>query len=423
MRNDIKSLSIQNELSLHFKFVREQSVFLIKGLSSEDCQLQAMADASPCKWHLAHTTWFFETFLLSVHSDNYVPFNPHFKMLFNSYYNGIGEQFKRADRGSLSRPSLKEIIAYRAYVDDAVTELLKTHLNTEREKVVILGLHHEQQHQELMLMDIKYNFSVNPLFPPYSMTKPTPLLTEQPLEPIKYIEFDQGIINIGTDANNGFAYDNEKPKHSVLIHPFRFANRLVTNGEYLSFINSGGYSNPQYWLSDGWAHIHANHLSRPLYWHCIDGEWFEFTHYGLQTLNLSAPVCHVSYFEASAYANFASARLPTEFEWEYAANERAITDAANNLLMPSVYKEETDIGQLADACWQWTNSAYLPYPGFKPIEGVAGEYNGKFMTNQMVLRGGCVFTPNNHLRKTYRNFYYPHQAWMCSGIRLARDTA
>jgi len=300
-------------------------------------------------------------------------------------------------------------------------ELLKTEVSPQIKDIINLGLHHEQQHQELMFMDIKYNFSVNPLFPQY---KTSPLNSQNKsadIKPLNFINFEQGIINIGTNADDEFAYDNERPKHQVLIHSFNFANRLVTNGEYLDFINAGGYSNPQYWLSDGWANIQNNALTQPLYWHCIDNEWFEFTHYGLEPLNLNAPICHVSYFEASAYANFVKARLPTEFEWEYAAKNTPSTEINNHYLTPQQAKGDAEINQLTDSCWQWTNSAYLPYPGFKPIEGIAGEYNGKFMNNQMVLRGGCVFTPQNHLRQTYRNFYYPHQAWMCSGIRLAKD--
>ena len=429
MNSHIKKNYNEHELAYYFKSVRSQSMAIVKELSAEDCQLQAMPDASPSKWHLAHTTWFFETFLLTPHCTQYTLFNPKFKVLFNSYYNGIGEQFTRANRGSLSRPSLDDVIAYREYVDNAVIELLHSDSSETLKQIVTLGLNHEQQHQELMLMDIKYNFSVNPLFPKYESEKPLKLTDEPCVKPIDFVDFEQAIINIGTDVGTNinlkseaeFAYDNEQPKHQVLIHPFSFANRLVTNAEYLAFINSGAYNNPQYWLSDGWANIQTNNLSHPLYWHCINDEWYEFTHYGLQPLNLNAPVCHVSYFEASAYANFANARLPTEFEWEYAAQNCKIDSAVQNQLMPSPHTGSNSIEQLADACWQWTNSAYLPYPGFKPIEGVAGEYNGKFMTNQMVLRGGCVFTPQNHLRNTYRNFYYPHQAWMCSGIRLAKD--
>ncbi|MBB1386322.1 ergothioneine biosynthesis protein EgtB [Pseudoalteromonas sp. SG45-5] len=404
-----------------YQSVRRYSLAITAQLSVEDCQLQAMPDVSPSKWHLAHTTWFFETFLLSIHCKNYQVFDPQFKVLFNSYYNGIGAQFKRSNRGSLSRPSLKDVLTYRAYVDKAVLQLLSTHNDDVIEQIITLGLNHEQQHQELMLMDIKYNFSVNPTFPKYKAIDIPISNNNNLIKPANFIDFDQAIVNIGTSDQTQFAYDNEQPKHQVLIHLFCFANRLVTNGEYLAFINAGGYNNPQYWLSDGWAHSKNQGLSKPLYWHYIDGKWFEFTHYGLQPLNFNAPVCHVSYFEASAYANFVDARLPTEFEWEYVAKAHNVIKPSQNQLMPGQCEGDEKITQLTDACWQWTNSAYLPYPGFKPIEGVAGEYNGKFMNNQMVLRGGCVFTPKNHLRTTYRNFYYPHQAWMCSGIRLARD--
>ncbi|TMO73960.1 ergothioneine biosynthesis protein EgtB [Pseudoalteromonas sp. S3785] len=404
-----------------FQLVRQHSLTLIKDLSAEDCQLQAMDDVSPIKWHLAHTTWFFETFLLAKYLPNYTLFDEQFKVLFNSYYNGIGEQFKRANRGCLSRPSLEEVMRYRAYVDNAVNELLQSGTNQTLCNIIELGLNHEQQHQELMLMDIKYNFSVNPSFPVYRQAPSNLIEGSYSLGTLKYTEFSQSITNIGADAKNGFSYDNEQPKHQALIHPFRFANRLVTNREYLQFIEAGGYKTPSFWLSDGWANVNAQQVSHPLYWQSIEGQWFEFTLYGLQPLNLDAPVSHVNYFEAAAYANFVSARLPTEFEWEYVAQQQVLKQPQNNLLTPTVCKQPDTISHLSDTCWQWTNSAYLPYPGFKPFSGDAGEYNGKFMNNQMVLRGGCVFTPKDHLRQTYRNFFYPHQAWMCSGIRLAKD--
>lgn len=404
-----------------FQLVRQCSLSLIKNLSAEDCQLQAMDDVSPMKWHLAHTTWFFETFLLVKYLANYSVFDEQFRVLFNSYYNGIGEQFKRSERGCLSRPSLEDVLKYRSYVDHAVNELLELGTDETLHNIIELGLNHEQQHQELMLMDIKYNFSVNPCFPVYEQASERVRVPTNSIDPLIYTDFNQSITNIGTDAKNGFSYDNEQPKHQALIHAFRFANRLVSNREYLQFIEAGAYTTPSFWLSDGWATINAQQLSHPLYWHCIDGQWFEFTLYGLQPLNLDAPVSHISYFEATAYANFVDARLPTEFEWEYVAQQQALKQRQNDLLTPSACKNPDVISQLSDTCWQWTNSAYLPYPGFKPFSGVAGEYNGKFMNNQMVLRGGCVFTPKDHLRITYRNFFYPHQAWMCSGIRLAKD--
>lgn len=381
--------------------VRQNSEQLIHNLSAEDCQLQAMADVSPMKWHLAHTTWFYETFLLIPHLSGYRVFDERFTVLFNSYYNGIGEQFSRAHRGTLSRPSLAKVIEYRHYVDKALEQLLT--INTDLNPLIELGINHEQQHQELMLMDIKYNFSVNPFFPAYEKSDHNlSNLTAQ--NALQYTQFEQSIVEIGSSAKQCFAYDNEQPQHQVLLQPFLIANRLVNNGEYLDFINQQGYQQPIHWLSDGWDYLQKSSSTCPLYWHFINGEWFEFTLQGLQPLDLTSPVCHINFYEASAYAHFANARLPTEFEWEHAA------------------QQSTELSQLQDACWQWTNSAYLPYPGFKPIAGVAGEYNGKFMNNQMILRGGCSLTPKNHLRKSYRNFYYPHQSWMQSGIRLARDS-
>ncbi|MBB1399424.1 ergothioneine biosynthesis protein EgtB [Pseudoalteromonas sp. SG44-8] len=404
-KENTKNTADEHQLVHHYQRVRHQSVTLINSLSAEDCQLQAMADVSPSKWHLAHTTWFFETFLLIAHSSHYTVFNPNFKTLFNSYYNGIGEQFKRACRGSLSRPSLDDVITYREYVDRAVIELLSAPCSESIKQVIELGLNHEQQHQELMLMDIQYNFSVNPLFPAYCDTNK--IRIENPVtqaSPLSFVAFSKHTANIGATEQT-FSYDNERPTHEVLIQPFKFANRLTTNAEYLAFIQDGGYQNPEHWLSDGWAQINNARQTAPLYWHKVNNEWFEFTLAGLQPLALNEPLSHVTFYEANAFAHYSQARLPTEFEWESVANSNAAQT----------------ITQLTDNCWQWTNSAYLPYPGFKPIAGVAGEYNGKFMANQMVLRGGCKLTPQNHLRLTYRNFYYPHQAWMRSGIRLAKD--
>lgn len=392
-----------NPALFKFQQVREHSVSLINNLSEEDCQLQAMADVSPMKWHLAHTSWFFEAFVLSPFDSSYDYFAEGFDQLFNSYYNGIGKQFPRAQRGLLSRPSLAQVLQYRAYVDKAVASLLLKHPSQHISDLIELGLEHEKQHQELMLMDIKYNFSVNPLFPAYlneQQDKPSPV-NDKP----EFIEFDRAIETIGAD-NSGFSYDNERPMHEVIVGKFALSSQLVTKGEYLAFIEAGGYQQPTFWHSDGWAHIQNTHTSAPLYWHKIANKWYEFDLDGLKPLNLNSPLTHISYFEASAYAVWANARLPTEFEWERAAK----SDQADALF------------NLYDTCWQWTNSAYLPYPGFKPFEGVAGEYNGKFMSNQMVLRGGCGFTSEAHTRVSYRNFFYPHQSWMQSGIRLAKDS-
>jgi len=413
------------QLKTRFFEVRQVSLDLVRGLSEADVQLQAMADVSPAKWHLAHTTWFFETFILKAFSPDYTAFDSSYEYLFNSYYNSIGEQYPRAQRGLISRPSLAEVVDYRQYVDDRVTALLSDTVAMEQTQLaylIELGLQHEQQHQELLLTDIKYNFFQNPTFPRYSNLTPSPTRST----PSQWLSFAAGLRELGFNtADPSFCFDNEKPRHRVFVEQFDIANRLVSNGEYLAFIESGAYEDPQYWLADGWAWRQKQQYrsqGAPLYWLWRDNQWHEFTLMGLQLLDLNAPVTHVNYFEANAYANWAGARLPTEFEWESAAQEY---NARPNVGSSVDQSQQSLIGsssllQMFGNVWQWTSSNYGAYPGFTPFEGNAGEYNGKFMSNQYVLRGSSCVTPAAHARVTYRNFFYAHQAWQFTGIRLAR---
>lgn len=390
---------MQTDLHAKYEAVRQRSIALIANLSAEDCQIQAMDDASPLKWHLAHTTWFFETFILLSHANDYRVFDASFKHLFNSYYNAIGSQFKRAHRGLLSRPSLEQVLQYRAYVDEHMQQIMAS--SSELQQLLSLGLAHEQQHQELMLMDLLYHFSVNPTFPRYDEAWPA---LNKALD-FSWLECESADVAIGTNASQDtFCFDNETPCHEVKVPAFCIANRLVTNGEYLAFINAGGYENYSFWHSDGFAWVEQQGITCPLYWRFIDGQWYEFSLAGLTKLDLDAPVVHVSFYEAYAYSQYKGARLASEFEWEYALKHHGQA-----------------LKQSKDTAWQWTQSHYGAYPGFKPFAGNAGEYNGKFMVNQYVLRGGSAFTPKGHTRPTYRNFFYPHQRWMCSAIRLAKD--
>jgi ergothioneine biosynthesis protein EgtB len=373
-----------------YAHVRALSCTLAAPLSAEDCAIQSMPDSSPVKWHLAHTSWFIESVILS-RVKSYKPFDPRFAYLFNSYYEALGPRHPRPRRGLLTRPSLEEVHAYRAHVDAAMMEVCTDETLSD---IITLGLHHEQQHQELILTDIKHAFFCNPLLPAYRTDAP-------PAHPAKLqsnITIPGGVALIGHD-DAGFAFDNESPRHQVFLRPFRIASRPVSNGEYRAFIEDGGYRRPEFWLSDGWARVQEENWQAPLYWlKDDDGSESIFTLSGVQPLDPNAPVEHVSFFEASAYAAWAQARLPTEFEWETAASQ-------------------LDHGQV----WEWTRSAYDPYPGFKPFEGVAAEYNGKFMVGQMVLRGGSSATPPGHVRASYRNFFPPSARWQFSGIRLAED--
>lgn len=391
------------ELIKKYQQVRQESERLIAPLSPEDCALQAEPFVSPAKWHLAHTTWFFETFLLKQDPDYYV-FNEQYQVLFNSYYNAVGEQFPRPKRHLLSRPSLEEVLQYRQHVDQAMLHGLQQ-FDDEQRQLVELGLNHEQQHQELLLMDLKYNFFQNPLYPIYQAPTdiPTQLIHHDGFE-----KFAGGLFEIGHQGN-GFCFDNETPKHQTFLQGFQMSRSLVTNKEYLAFIKDGGYEQSGLWLSDGWSWRRANKICHPLYWVEQGGEWFEYSLRGLRPLNLNQAVSHISFYEAYAYAQWHGCRLPTEAEWEVAAQQ--------TLFGP----HQTSLAHMFDHNWQWTQSAYQPYPGFKAPEGAVGEYNGKFMCNQMVLRGGCDLTPQGHSRITYRNFFYPQDRWVKSGIRLAKD--
>ncbi len=379
-----------DDLAEAYGTIRAQSEMLAAPLSAEDCAIQSMPDASPVKWHLAHTSWFFETVILSKRP-GYKPFDPRFAYLFNSYYEALGPRHPRPRRGLITRPGLEEIYAYRAQVDAAMARACG---DENLRGAITLGLNHEQQHQELILTDIKHAFFSNPLLPAYRGEAPAPRAAQKQ----EWREHQGGVAPIGHDGS-GFAFDNEAPRHQVLLRPFRIAARPVSNGEYQAFIADGGYRRPEFWLSDGWARVQEEGWEAPLYWlRDGDGDESVFTLSGAQKLDCHAPVEHVSFYEAAAYAAWAGARLPTEFEWE----------AASSLFAH---------GEV----WEWTRSSYDPYPGFKPFEGIAAEYNGKFMVGQLVLRGGSAATPPGHMRSTYRNFFPPPARWQFSGIRLAED--
>ncbi|MBW8845407.1 MAG: ergothioneine biosynthesis protein EgtB [Burkholderiales bacterium] len=379
-------------LSDLLRATRAHSLNLAAPLTSEDAQLQSMPDASPAKWHLAHTTWFFETLVLEPHLPDYCVFDERWPRLFNSYYESLGPRHARPQRGLLSRPGLAEVKAYRAHVDAALADLLP-HAPDHARALVELGCHHEQQHQELLLTDILHAFSCNPLLPAYDATAPAK--ADAPIQ--AWLRHDGGIVDIG-HGGGGFAFDNEGPRHQALLAPFEISNRLVTCGEYADFIDAGGYREPLLWLSDGWAAVQAQGWQRPAYW-LEDGSVFGL--HGVQPLDPNAPVQQLSFYEACAFAEWAGARLPTEFEWEAACQLPGFANAA-------------------DQAWQWTRSSYAPYPGFRPAAGAVGEYNGKFMVGQQVLRGGSLATPPGHVRPSYRNFFPPAARWQFSGVRLAR---
>jgi len=410
-----------------FRGVRRTTLALREPLSAEDCCVQSMPDASPAKWHLAHTSWFFETFALEPSLPGYTPFHPAYRVIFNSYYNSVGEQHPRPRRGMLSRPPLDEVLRYREVVDRSVVRLLddRDELEERLLDVIELGCHHEQQHQELLLTDAKHMLAQSPLLPAYRPDLPDP--DDAEVKPLTWHGYGGGLHEIG-HGGAGFHFDNEGPRHRVHLEPFEIASRPVTNGEYLAFMADGGYRRPELWLSDGWAAAQAEGWRAPLYW-VAEGEgdpdaWHVFTLGGLRRLRRCEPVCHLSYYEADAFATWAAARLPSEAEWEVAASQAAVQ---GNLLeegrlhpVASPDGGERPAALYGDV-WEWTRSAYSPYPGYRPPEGALGEYNGKFMCNQLVLRGGSCATPRSHLRATYRNFFPAGARWQFSGLRLARD--
>jgi len=401
-------------LSARYRAIRAQTLALIAGLQAEDTVVQSMPDVSPTKWHLAHVSWFFERFILASKQAHYQRFNDNFDHLFNSYYYTAGTMHARARRGLLSRPTLAEVLAYRRHVDDAMLRLIQDDGDEDLAELTLLGLHHEQQHQELLLTDIKHVFSCNPSLPAMS----TSLQTRQSyaVAPYAFSPGKSGVHAIGADTA-GFAFDNETPRHDALLHEHRIGVRLVTNGEYREFIQDGAYESPALWLSDGWLLLHKETWCRPLYWN--ESLTHEFTLGGEQAIDDNAPVCHVSYYEADAFARWAGARLPTEFEWESAAATHAV--AGNLLNSGHWHPVAADHHQFYGDVWEWTSSAYAPYPGFRPLAGTLGEYNGKFMCNQMTVRGGSCVTARDHIRASYRSFFYPDARWQFLGFRLAKD--
>lgn len=407
-----------SELLERYRDVRAFSEAISAPLEPEDYVIQSMPDVSPTKWHLAHTSWFFETFVLKTFLQGYEAPHPEYNFLFNSYYNSVGERHCRATRGVLSRPTVSETFAYRRQIDEAMERLLteaSPALMSQLEPVVVLGLHHEQQHQELMLTDIKHVFAQNPLFPAYQARKLiTPALPSR-----EWVRCEGGLHEIGTNAE-GFYFDNEGPRHRVWLEPFELATTLVTCGDWLEFMADGGYRRPELWLSAGWATVQSQKWETPFYWEMTNGSWHTFTLSGLRPVEAHEPVCHVSYYEADAFARWAEARLPTEAEWEVVARDATLegnfAESGQFNPVPPAAKREF-FGNV----WQWTRSQYSPYPGYAAAPGALGEYNGKFMCNQFVLRGGSCATSRSHIRATYRNFFPPEARWQFSGLRLARD--
>lgn len=420
------SQDIEN-LHVRYQEVRMQTEKLCETLHEEDFVVQPVVDVSPPKWHLAHTTWFFETFVLIRFKKDYLVYNDQFNFLFNSYYESVGQRTIRAERGFMTRPTVKEIFAYRKYVDTQMSELLRNLNNNPAElsELLTLGLQHEQQHQELMLYDIKRIFGGNPIYPLYQENSGNQNELESVAES-QWLSVKEGIYEIGKNPNDpGFAFDNEFGKHKVYLQSYEVQSRLVTNGEYLKFIEAGGYKEFKFWLMEGWEWLKNEEFKNPAYWFFLDGEWVWFDlNGGLRSIDMDAPLTHVSFYEADAYARWRDLRLPTEFEWEVAAKKYSPVVPANaNFVETENYhpvRADSDNYQFFGDVWEWTNSSYLPYPYFETKEGAVGEYNGKFMINQMVLRGGSCATPVNHIRHTYRNFFHPHLKWFFNGIRLAR---
>jgi ergothioneine biosynthesis protein EgtB len=411
-----QSLSLFDRL----KETRRLSLRLAAPLSDEDQVVQAMDDASPTKWHLAHTTWFFEAFVLSRFLSDYRLFDETFEYCFNSYYESVGPRHPRPQRGLLTRPSAQAVRDYRAYVDEALARLFNSNLPDEAAGLVELGINHEQQHQELLLTDILSLFAAEPLKPSYGAAPAG--VPAQVAAPLTFTAFAGGIHDVGHDGN-GFAYDNEGPRHEQLIRPFKLANRCVTNAEWVAFIEDGGYQTATLWLADGWTAVNTHGWRGPLYFDEADGGYMQMSLLGYRPVEPAAPVTHVSFYEADAFARWAGYRLPSEFEWEHASANLAETGRTLGAghLRPLPGAADEGLVQIFGDVWEWTGSAYLPYPGFKAAPGAVGEYNGKFMCSQFVLKGGSCTTPDGHVRRTYRNFFYPHQRWQFTGLRLAAD--
>jgi ergothioneine biosynthesis protein EgtB len=411
-------------LERRYRAARARSLELVAPLSPEDCQAQSMPDASPAKWHLAHTTWFFETFVLEPFERGFAPFDASFRVLFNSYYHGIGERHPRPQRGLLTRPPLDVVKRWRAEVDARVAAVLSAG-DPDVAALVVLGLHHEQQHQELMLTDLKHLLSLNPQRPAYGAR--WPMVQVQP-QPLRWFGYAGGLVDVGHEAadDGAFAFDNESPRHRTYLQPFELASRPVTHGECCAFIDDGGYRRPELWLSAGWDWLQAEQREAPLYWEQRDGSWWTFTLHGMVPIDQHTPAVHLSYYEADAFARWAGARLPTEAEWEHAARALPRLPAGNfadtRAFHPMPQREAADLQplQMYGDVWEWTSSDYAPYPGYRPAEGAVGEYNGKFMSGQYVLRGGSCATPSGHVRASYRNFFPPSAQWQFSGLRLAR---
>ncbi len=429
--------AIISPLAQRFLHARAQTLALAAPLSAEDCQAQSMPDASPVKWHLAHVTWFFETFILERFEENFAPFNPAFRVLFNSYYNAVGDKHPRAQRGLLTRPTLLEVKAWRAHVDERISALLAQPHDAAIDELVELGIQHEQQHQELLLTDVKHLLSCSALEPVYAKTWP---LARVAAVPAQWVEQPSGLVQIG-HAGEGFTFDNETPRHTTYLAPYALMNRLVTHGEWLEFVQAGGYQDARWWLSAGWDWVNTQGILAPLYWRC-DGDasvhegWTNFTLHGRAPIDPHTPIVHISYFEADAYARWKSAtdpawpgaRLPTEAEWEAAASTNAPEHMAQGNFVETqalhpmpVAKPQTSLMQMMGDVWQWTSSSYSAYPGFAPWAGAVGEYNGKFMVNQYVLRGGSCATPRSHIRASYRNFFPTDARWQFTGLRLAKS--
>lgn len=399
-------------LTEQYKAVRQQTVAICQPLAVEDYAVQPRSEVSPPKWHLGHTSWLFEEVILNKHVPGYAYFNQYYCTLFNSYYKAIGAHTIQSERGQLSRPTVAEILAYREHVDRQMIALLSSNMLSEDVLSLIeTAIHHEQQHQELLYMDIKNILASNGINVAYSTDKPTPKHTAHPTD--TWLRFEEGLYVIG-HADKTFSYDNERPQHQHYLYPFAIQQRLITNGEFLAFINDHAYEKAQYWLSLGWDWINQAQIKHPLYWRQIDDVWHEYTLYGLQPLDLNQPVAHISYFEADAFANWKQLRLPTEQELEVFLN-------TTDVIQPTGQLHPDDVSAANGQLWCWTRSQYSPYPRFKAFDGILNEYNGKFMCNQFVLKGSCIVTPRQHYRHSYRNFYLPHQRWMFSGIRLAKD--